>query len=220
MTGASAEDSHAREALSQEFWDQLYLSRSSLWSGQPNPNLVAETAELTPGTALDVGCGEGADAIWLAERGWQVTAVDVSPVALQRAAAHASQRGAAIAGRIEWLHADIVAWEPGASRFDLVSTQFMHLPAATRDAIFQRLAAAVAPGGTLLIVAHHPSDLGTSVPRPQEPSLFYTAEQAAQPLGHDGWDIVTAEARPRLTRDPEDRDVTIHDTVLRARKRA
>jgi SAM-dependent methyltransferase len=220
MTGASAEGSHEREALSQEFWDQLYLSHSSLWSGQPNPNLVAETAGLGPGTALDVGCGEGADAIWLAGRGWQVTAVDVSAVALQRAAAHASERGNMTARRIEWIHADIMVWEPGGSRFDLVSTQYMHLPAAERDAVFQRLAATVAPGGALLIVAHHPSDLHTTVPRPQEPSLFYTAEQAAGSLAPGDWDIITAEARPRPAHDPEDREVTVHDTVLRARKRA
>lgn len=88
------------ELFSQEFWDQRYAGREHLWSGRPNPQLVAHASALPPATALDMGCGEGADAIWLAERGWTVTGVDVSPVGLSRAAEHAAQAGAAIAARM------------------------------------------------------------------------------------------------------------------------
>lgn len=143
----------------EELWDERYRSRPTLWSGEPNRHLVGEAADLAPGLALDVGCGEGADAIWLAQRGWRVDGVDVSGVALQRAAEHADRAGAEVAGRISWLHENLTAWDPGRGRYDLVSAQYMHLPSPERDVLFRRLGEAVAPGGTLLIVGHHPSDL-------------------------------------------------------------
>lgn len=136
-----------------------------MWSGRPNPQLVAEAAELAPGRALDVGCGEGADAVWLAQRGWQVTAVDIADTALRRAAGHAAEAGADVADRITWTRADLREQPPAEGRYDLVSAQFMHLPGDTRRPLFARLAAAVTPGGTLLIVGHHPSDLRTSAHR-------------------------------------------------------
>jgi SAM-dependent methyltransferase len=202
-----------------EFWEERYRSSSAVWSGQPNPQLVTETAGLTPGAALDAGSGEGADALWLADRGWQVTAVDFSAIALERGAAHAAAAGADAAGRIRWVQADLTAWEPADGRFDLVSAQFMQLPAAPRQELFARLAEAVAPGGSLLIVGHDPSDLQTTMPRPRMAELFYTAGDVARSLDADRWEIVTAEARPRQATDPDGREVTIHDAVLRARRR-
>jgi SAM-dependent methyltransferase len=145
--------------FSREFWDDRYQSADQLWSGQPNPQLVAQTADLAPGNALDVGCGEGADAIWLASQGWTVTAVDISVVALDRAAAHAAARGEEIARRISWLQGDLLSWDPGSQQFDLVSAQFMYLPEAGLRSLHRRLAAAVRPGGTLLIVLHHPDSM-------------------------------------------------------------
>ena len=106
---------------SRAFWEDRYSSRSALWSGNPNPHLVSEVSDLSPGTALDAGSGEGADAIWLAERGWQVTAVDFSAVALERGAAQAAARGADISGRIAWLHQDLIEWVPAEASYDLVS---------------------------------------------------------------------------------------------------
>jgi SAM-dependent methyltransferase len=203
----------------EQSWEERYRSRTTVWSGQPNLQLVAETTGLDPGTALDIGSGEGADAIWLASRGWRVTAVDFATTALQRAAAHAQAGGAEVAGRIDWVHADLTTWAPVNQQFDLVSAQFMHLPAAPRQELFARLAAGVAAGGTLLIVGHHPSDMQTTVPRPPMPELFYTAEEAGVSLAPGQWDILVAEARPRRTSDPEGREVTIHDAVLRARRR-
>ncbi|HXA59933.1 MAG TPA: class I SAM-dependent methyltransferase [Streptosporangiaceae bacterium] len=202
----------------EQSWEERYRSRTSVWSGHPNPQLVAEAADLAAGAALDVGSGEGADSLWLAARGWQVTAVDFSTTALQRGAAQADVLGADVAGRIRWVHADLTTWVPAEGQFDLVSAQFMHLPAAARQALFARLAASVAPGGTLLIVGHHPSDLQTTVPRPPMPDLFFTAEQVAESLDPGQWEVLVADARPRPATDPEGQAITIHDTVLRARR--
>jgi SAM-dependent methyltransferase len=203
----------------EQFWEERYRSHAAVWSGRPNPQLVAEASHLTAGAALDVGSGEGADVLWLAAHGWQVTAVDFSTIALQRGAAHADALGADVAGRIRWVHADLTAWAPAEGHFDLVSAQFMHLPAAPRQALFARLATAVAPGGTLLIVGHHPSDLQTTMPRPPMPDLFFTAEEVTDSLDPDRWDVLVADARPRPASDPEGQEITIHDAVLRARKR-
>jgi 2-polyprenyl-3-methyl-5-hydroxy-6-metoxy-1,4-benzoquinol methylase len=207
------------DQFDETFWDERYRSRSSLWSGNPNRHLIDEAVDLTPGAALDVGCGEGADAIWLAQRGWHVTAVDLSTVALGRGATHAAQAGAEIADRINWLHADLTTWDPGLARYDLVSAQYMHLPAQPREALFRRLAASVTPGGTLLIVGHHPSDLQTTMPRPSQLELFFTGDDIAATLDPSAWKIVTNAASPRSATDPDGRTVTIHDTVLRARHR-
>jgi len=207
------------DMFSEAAWNERYQSRPSLWSGKPNPNLVSETQNLTAGTALDAGAGEGADAIWLAEHGWRVTAIDVSTVALQRAATHAAERGPEIADRVEWRPADLRSWDPGTDDFDLVVAHYLQLPAALRSDVFGRLAAAVAPGGTLLIVGHHPSDLQTTVPRPPMPELFYTGDDIAALLDVDDWRIVTNDAPGRMVTDPDGNSVTIHDTVFRATRR-
>jgi len=205
------------EQFDEVFWDERYRTHDVLWSGRPNIHLVNETDGHTPGTALDVGCGEGADAIWLAERGWEVTAVDLSTVALERAAAEAERLGAAVAERIDWVHVDI-DWAPGPTRYDLVAAHYLHLRTEPRRLLFDRLAGVVAPGGTLLIVGHHPLDLETTMPRPQEPDLFFTGDDLVAELHEGEWDIVTNAAMPRSATDPEGRDVTIHDAVLRARR--
>jgi SAM-dependent methyltransferase len=201
----------------EQSFEEMYRATDALWSGRPNPQLVAEAAGLPPGTALDVGCGEGADAIWLAERGWQVTAVDFAATALERGATHAAARGDEVAGRIRWVRADVTQEQPG-ERFDLVSAQFMHLPPEERRELFARLADAVRPGGTLLVVGHDFSDVAAGAHRPPEPERFFTAAAVAESLD-DGWDIVVAEARPRPAHVHEGEDITVHDAVLRARRR-
>ena len=205
------------EEFDERFWDERYQSRESVWSGDPNLHLVTEAAGLAPGVALDVGCGEGADAIWLAERGWQVTAVDWSRVALGRAEARAVAVDAGVAGRIRWLHADLTTWVPDQA-YDLVSSHYTHLPPAQRTTLFGRLADAVAPGGTLLIVAHHPSDLHTSAARPNRPDLFWTAEEIAESLDATQWRVLVSDARERQVNDPHGQLVTIADAVLRAQR--
>jgi SAM-dependent methyltransferase len=203
----------------QEYWDARYRSADRIWSGNPNPHLVAQVEDLSPGTALDIGCGEGADAIWLAEQGWRVVGADVSNVALERAAERAADAGKDVAERITWQQVDILSWAPTPRWFDLVSAQFMHLPLLARQAVHRRLAASVRPGGTLLIVGHHPLDLQTSMGRPNLPDLFFTAEEVASALDPADWQIIVAAAPERQTLDPEGRLITIRDAVMHAIRR-
>jgi SAM-dependent methyltransferase len=210
------------ELNTRERWDTRYREKSSLWSGKPNPTLVSETVSLTPGTALEAGAGEGADAIWLAKRGWTVTGVDISAVALERAAAHAAEAG--VAERVTWECRDLSDWEPPARAYDLVTAHFMHMSPSRRRTFYSRLAAAVAADGTLLVVAHHPSDLETAVQRPPYPELLFTAEDLAADLGIEAtgtgeWEIVTSAAAPRAATDPDGNQVTVHDTVFRVHRR-
>ncbi|MEP7035272.1 MAG: methyltransferase domain-containing protein [Dermatophilaceae bacterium] len=211
-------DGSGDETSDETFWDQRYGSSSALWSGRANSHLVTEVSGLSPGSALDVGCGEGGDAIWLAQQGWQVTAADISAVALGRGAAHALEISLEVEQRIRWMRADLTEWVPPAESFDLVSAQFMHLPKKQRETIYRRIVASVVPGGTLLVVGHHPFDLQTSVPRPSVPGLLFTASEVAALLPAEQWVILVEEARARQTLDPDGRTVTVHDSVLRARR--
>jgi SAM-dependent methyltransferase len=205
--------------FTQEFWDERYGSADRIWSGNANPHLVATATGLAPATALDVGCGEGADAIWLASRGWRVTGIDISTVALDRAARQAAQAGAQIADRITWQQADVLSWDPAPLQFDLVSAQFMHLFRPALESLHRRLAAVVRPGGTLLIVGHHPSDLETSMGRPHFPDHMLTADQVAAILDPDDWHIIAATAPERQAVDPDGQSITIRDAVLHASRR-
>jgi SAM-dependent methyltransferase len=211
--GEHADD--AGRMFGADFWDERYRSAERVWSGNPNPQLVAEVSGRAPGLALDVGCGEGADAIWLAGAGWMVVGADISGVALERAAGHADDTDPAAAARIHWWQADLLAQPPEPDTFDLVSAQFMQLPPDRRGPLFAALAGAVREHGMLLIVGHHPSDLETGVPRPPMPELFYTPEEIAGPLG-DSWTVRTCAARPRPATTPDGTEVTVHDTVLAA----
>ncbi|MGP4023519.1 class I SAM-dependent methyltransferase [Actinomadura sp. 3N407] len=191
-----------------QFWDERYRSRDQVFSGEPNAVLVAEVTDLTPGQALDVGCGEGADALWLARNGWQVTAVDVSLTALRRAAA------ADVTGRVAWARADLTATPPPARSFDLVSVQYVPLPHRPGHAALRGLPAAVAPGGTLLIVSHDPADLS---PRHGfDPGDYYQPGDIAGLLDND-WTVLINETRPRSAPAPAGTHHT-RDTVLRAQR--
>jgi SAM-dependent methyltransferase len=205
--------------FTREFWDERYLSADRLWSGQPNAQLVAQTADLPAGDALDAGCGEGADAIWLASRGWTVTAVDVSAVALDRAARHAADKGERTSALITWQREDLLSWGPGPDRFDLVTAHFMHLPEAELEAMHRRLAAGVRPGGTLLVVGHHPDDIHAGIRRGGPGHIFPNATEVAAVLDPDSWEIVVADAIGREVTDLDGRPATAKDTVLRAVRR-
>ena len=195
----------------EQAWDERYRAKPEVWSGSANVVLVAEAANLRPGTALDAGAGEGGDAFWLAARGWKVTGADISSVAIERAGKRASERGLTIT----WLHADL-AKVPAPGTYDLVTAHYLHVPKSEQQSLFGHLAAAVAPGGTLLVVGHALSDM-LKVPRPDLVEYGWTAEEVTAALG-DGWTIEAAEARPRPATGPDGDEVTIHDAVLRARR--
>lgn len=193
--------------MDQQFWDERYRSQDQLWSGAVNGVLVTEATDLPPGQALDLGCGEGGDALWLAERGWLVTAVDISRVALDRAAAAAGD------AKVSWTHADLTTFTPPAGSFDLVSALYFTLPRAAPHAL-DGVLAAVAPGGTLLVcfhdmrdVKHHP-DI--------DPNDFYHPGDFAEALD-DTWTVLVNEIRPRVSAAPPGTD-HVNDVVLKARK--
>jgi 2-polyprenyl-3-methyl-5-hydroxy-6-metoxy-1,4-benzoquinol methylase len=159
-------------------WDERHAARQPIESFEPDPTLVDEIGSLRPGRALDLGAGDGRNAIWLAIQGWQVTAVDFSQVALDRGRALATASGV----RVEWQLADLLEWSPGASRFDLVTLFFIHLPSDERRDVYARAAAAVAPGGTLLIVGHDRTNLVDGVGGPQDPTVLFTPGEIAADL--------------------------------------
>ncbi|GHH57028.1 SAM-dependent methyltransferase [Streptomyces umbrinus] len=198
--------------MDAQFWNEMYRSRDQVFSGNPNGVLVTEVTGLPPGQALDVGCGEGADALWLARHGWQVTAVDISTTALQRAAAAAVDSE----GRVAWTRADLTITPPPADAFDLVSVQYFPLSLQPDHAALRGLLNAVAPGGTLLFASHDLADLS---PRPEQgfdPGDYYQPDDIAKLLDHD-WTVLINETRPRTAPAPAGTHHT-HDTVLRAQR--
>ncbi|MEU9807539.1 methyltransferase domain-containing protein [Mycobacterium sp. NPDC050853] len=208
---------HNNPPSDENSWDDFYQSHDALWSGNANPQLVREISTLPPRTALDAGCGEGGDAIWLAQKGWRVTGLDFSETALGRAADNAAKADPELANRITWAHADLTTWQP-RRLFDLVTSHFMHLPTTLREPVFASLADAVAPGGTLLIVGHHPSDMQAAIGRPDLPDWYFTAEDIADTLDPGRWNVLIAESRMRkFARDGEEFEIA--DTVLRAERK-
>lgn len=150
-TDSGAAGSGATDSEATMFWEGRYGEREGIWSGKPNHGLITEAAGLHPGRALDLGCGEGADSIWLADEGWSVTGVDISTTALQRAQRHAEAAGHL---DIAWQQADLAQWQP-AGEYDLVSAQFLQSPVDfPREQVLRTAAAAVATGGSLLVVSH------------------------------------------------------------------
>lgn len=181
--------SHGQPPIAADEWDALYADRPTIWSGEPNAQLVAEASDLSPGTALDVGCGEGADAVWLARRGWDVTAVDISSVALERARVHAASADCEIA----FVHADLVTAPPRPEAYDLVSAQFFQLTDPPRNEAIRGLGAAVRPGGHLLVVGHDPhGHTGGG-----HPERLFTTDEITALFSPADWTVVTAETRAR-----------------------
>ncbi|MGW6173672.1 class I SAM-dependent methyltransferase [Arthrobacter sp. NPDC055138] len=216
MTGHSSPEQATDARI---FWDARYGEHARIWSGAVNQVLADTAPGLAPGRALDLGCGEGGDSVWLAERGWQVTGVDVSATALERAHALSESRGLG-AEQISWQQIDLAADFP-AGEFELVSACFLASPIQLpRADILQRAAAAVAPSGTLLVVSHAgaPPWAGDSgghkhfFPTPED-------ELAALELEDDAWDIRCAEVRSREAAGPDGERGLLEDTVVIARRR-
>ena len=200
----------AQTGLDQASWEDRYREAPALWSGRVNPPLVEQTSDLTPGRALDVGCGEGGDVLWLAGRGWQVTGLDWSAVALTRAAEHAAAAG--LTDRVEWVQGDVDSWQPPEASYDLVTAHFLHPTADQRGHLLARLASAVAPGGTLLWVGH---PLVEEAAARWGADRFVTAAELAADLDPADWEVQLATRVPR----PDGEGHHAADEVLRARRR-
>ena len=204
----------------RNYWEQHWRQgagggRTAMEGNPPNPYLVRGTSSLTPGTALDAGCGAGAEAIRLASQGWQVTAADISLDALDRARRRATDNE--VAQRVQWVEADLTVWTPDAL-YDLVTTHYAH-PAMAQLAFYDRVSNWVAPGGTLLIVGHlHAHDsLGHGHHPPAEASV--TVADISAGLDDTHWEIVTAEEHVRSLTGPGGQAVDLRDVVVQATRR-
>ncbi|MFN2606418.1 MAG: class I SAM-dependent methyltransferase [Acidimicrobiales bacterium] len=167
--------------MDREQWNERYRSAPVLWTVDPEPFLSGEVGDRPPGRALDLGAGEGRNALWLARRGWHVTAVDFADVALERG--RRAAEAAAVAGSVEWVEADLVNYRPPAGAFDLVLAMFVHLGADRRPAALGRAAAALAPGGTVLVVGYDTTNATEGDEGPRDPALLFSPEDVVADLG-------------------------------------
>lgn len=206
-------------------WQQIHVASAARHVVPPNPYLVHEVGDLRPGTALEAGCGEGAEAIWLGRAGWKVTATDIADEPLARAAERAAAQGLGD-DEIEWVQADLSSWEPSTT-FDLVTTHYAH-PAMPQLAFYDRLSAWVAPGGSLLVVghlhadqgAHHGADHGAHHDHHPPTEASVTAASITARLDPSTWDVVTTGEHTRTLDSPGGGQVTLHDVVVRAVRRS
>jgi SAM-dependent methyltransferase len=178
-------------------WDRRYAGTELTWSAGPNQWVEQVTADLPAGRALDLAAGEGRNALWLAERGWTVTAVDFSAVGLKRARTLAAQRLGEHAGRLRLVVADLRDYTPEQRAYDLVIVAYLQVEAMLRRSVLRAAADAVAPGGLLLVVAHDSANLTRGVGGPQDPAVLYTAHDAAADVDGSGLQVARAEPRQR-----------------------
>lgn len=202
----------------REFWERLWSKTLSERGDQvahrlANEHLTSEIGGLEAGLALDAGCGHGSDALWLAAQGWQVTAVDFSAAALAHGRSAAEAAGRDLAGRIDWVEADLGTWIPEPGCYDLVASLYVHIAGSVEEMV-RRMAAAVAPGGTLFLVGHQPVDPATGDPTPAAGQVQISVETVTSALAPDGWELIVAEDRPRTATNSG------VDAVVRARRRA
>jgi SAM-dependent methyltransferase len=194
--------------MQREDWDARYAWVDDVWN-EANRFLVAEVAELQPGRALDLACGQGRNAIWLATRGWEVTGVDFSEVAVAKALARA-ERDALPA---TFVCADLLDYEPNAAAYDLVLLLYLHVPAIERRHILAKAASAVSPGGTFILVGHGVANIADCVGGPSDASLLYTADQIARELPE-----LEIEKAERVLRDVDGEERDAIDALVRARR--
>lgn len=196
-------------AVDARAWDERYAAAELLWSAEPNRFLVEEVAGLAPGRALDLACGEGRNALWLADRGWRVVGVDFSAVALERARRMAAARRLAV----EWVLADVRSWEPSAAGFDLVIVMYLHLPWQEMSGVLRRAAGWLVPGGTLLVVGHDTTNLTRGHGGPRDPAVLYGPDDVVGALG--GLTVLRADrVVRRVETDQGPRDAI--DVLVRA----
>jgi SAM-dependent methyltransferase len=174
-------------------WDERYRAAELIWGAQPNRWVVHELSELPPGTGVDLACGEGRNALWLAARGWRMIGVDFSAVALDKARTLESGQPEEAPG-VEWVHADATGYR-APRPVDLALLCYLQLPAAQRRAATRSAARSLAPGGTLLVVGHDSTNIADGTGGPQDPTVLFTAQDVVADLdGIAGLRIGGAEA--------------------------
>ncbi|HYZ92287.1 MAG TPA: class I SAM-dependent methyltransferase [Actinomycetota bacterium] len=196
------------------FWEQLWAKTlrehpDRVAQRPPNAQLIAEISALRPGRALDAGCGHGAESLWLAAHGWQVTAVDFSSAALALGRSTAEAMG--IAERIDWIEGDLATWTAQAAHYDLVICLYVHIAGSVKEMV-QWMAKAVAPGGTLFMIGHRPIDPATGAATSAAGQVQISVEEAVAALDSQRWELVVAEERPRAVAGSG------VDAVIRARR--
>lgn len=197
--------------MEQQHWDERYASTELVWTSEPNRFVVEELAGESPGRALDLGTGEGRNAIWLAEQGWQVTGVDFSGVALAKAAKIAEDRGVTV----QWVEADLRTYQPDPGAYDLVLIAYIHLPEPQFAALLRAAASGLSPGGTLLVVGHDADNIAHGHGGPQDPGILHRPPEIVAAL--DGLNIRRAGQARRPVSTDEGERVAI-DTVVRAQR--
>jgi SAM-dependent methyltransferase len=205
--------SSIRPGFAREDWDARYAQKELLWTARPNRMFADEVGSLEPGRALDVACGEGRNAVWLAERGWDVTGVDFSEVALAKAAELARARGVAV----EWVAADVLEHEPPPGAFDLVAVLYLQLPRNELARALRNAVRAVAPGGTLVVLGHDTRNLTDGFGGPRDPSVLFTPADVVASL--DGLTVERAETVER-TVTHDDGEAVALDAFVRAARAA
>ena len=211
MTERSRPQTSIRPGCARDDWNARYAQKELVWTAEPNRRFAAEVGGLEPGRALDLACGEGRNAVWLAERGWRVTGVDFSDVALGKAAALAASRGV----EVDWVVADVVEYQPEARAFDLVAMLYLQLPHDELLGAVRNAAGAVAPGGTLLVLGHDTTNLTDGYGGPKDASVLYTAEDLLPALG----DLVVEHAEAVERSVPlDDGEAVAIDALVRARR--
>jgi SAM-dependent methyltransferase len=187
-------------------WDERYAASELVWSATPNQFVAEELGDLPPGLALDVAAGEGRNALWLAENGWQVTAVDFSLVGLDKGRDLQARHPRGRDLHVDWVHADALTYDSGALRFDLVLVAYLQLVADERRTAVRRAFAALREGGTFFLVAHDATNLTEGTGGPSDPDVLFTAEEVLDDLDGERFEVLRAErvARRVPSEDPAD----------------
>ena len=200
-------------------WDERYAATELVWSAGPNQFVEQALADLPPGRALDLACGEGRNARWLAEQGWQVTAMDFSGVAIEKGRRLADQMADQVADRIDWQAGDALS-APLPADLDLVVVAYLQIPAAERATVMRRATAALAPGGRLFVIGHDTTNLTEGTGGPPDPAVLYTAEDVLEDLAGEDLEVVRAERVARVVKgvDEHGSEGTAWDVLVHVRR--
>lgn len=205
--GTSATSSGNTTSMSRTAWDERYREAEWVWSQAPNRFVAEQLADLPPGRALDLACGEGRNALWLAQRGWQVTAVDFAEVALDKGRERAAKAGLEL--ELNWIAADLTTYVPEPDSFDLVLIAYLHLLPQDMQEVLRRAADALTPGGTLFAVGHDATNPAEGTGGPQDPTILYTPETLTAALG-----ALRIERAERVTRPVDGAPKPAIDTLV------